>query len=105
SRPAIGRSRLARAGCSDAPAARRWRERARGVHNAADNQRFARSMTDTTYEIYAIKYAHLARKAYGNFLNADPHEDADMPLDYFVWAIVGRERTIVVDTGFDAAMA
>ena len=28
-----------------------------------------------------------------------------MPLDYFVWAIVGDGRTIVVDTGFDATMA
>ena len=28
-----------------------------------------------------------------------------MPLDYFVWAIVGRNRTIVLDTGFDAAEA
>ena len=62
-------------------------------------------MSEAIYEVYAIKYAHLARKAYGNFLNADPHEDADMPLDYFVWAIVGGGRTIVVDTGFDAAMA
>ena len=24
-----------------------------------------------------------------------------MPMDYFVWAIVGRDRTIVVDTGFN----
>jgi hypothetical protein len=28
-----------------------------------------------------------------------------MPLDYFVWAIVGANRTFVLDTGFDAAMA
>jgi glyoxylase-like metal-dependent hydrolase (beta-lactamase superfamily II) len=62
-------------------------------------------MSNTSYRIYAIKYAQVARKAHGNFLNADPHENADMPLDYYVWAIVGRERTIIVDTGFSPAMA
>ncbi|HEX6997805.1 MAG TPA: N-acyl homoserine lactonase family protein [Gammaproteobacteria bacterium] len=62
-------------------------------------------MSDPVYDVYAIKYAHLPRKAYGNFLGADPHEDGDMPLDYFVWAIVGADRTFVVDTGFDLAMA
>jgi len=28
-----------------------------------------------------------------------------MPLDFFVWAIKGGGRTIVLDTGFDAASA
>jgi hypothetical protein len=28
-----------------------------------------------------------------------------MPLDYFVWAVVGESRTLILDTGFDAAMA
>lgn len=28
-----------------------------------------------------------------------------MPLDYFVWAIVGESRTLILDTGFDEAMA
>jgi glyoxylase-like metal-dependent hydrolase (beta-lactamase superfamily II) len=27
-----------------------------------------------------------------------------MPLDYYVWAIVGPERTFLLDTGFDAAI-
>lgn len=53
-----------------------------------------------TYEIYAIRYGHHPRKASENFLGGDPH-DAEMPLDYFVWAIVGEARTILVDTGFD----
>jgi glyoxylase-like metal-dependent hydrolase (beta-lactamase superfamily II) len=56
-------------------------------------------MTDT-YEIYAIRYGHHPRKASENFLGGDPH-DAEMPLDYFVWAVVGEARTILVDTGFD----
>ena len=62
-------------------------------------------MSTPTYEIFAIKYAEVGRKAWGNFVDGDPHEDSDMPLDYFVWAIVGDGRTIVVDTGFDGTMA
>jgi glyoxylase-like metal-dependent hydrolase (beta-lactamase superfamily II) len=59
-------------------------------------------MTAPTYEVYAIKYADLARKAFGNFIDADLHETSDMPLNYYVWAIVGEGRVFVVDTGFDA---
>jgi glyoxylase-like metal-dependent hydrolase (beta-lactamase superfamily II) len=57
------------------------------------------------YEIHAIRYAHNpAATRRENFLGGDPH-DAPMPLDYFVWAIRGNGRTIIVDTGFDKAMA
>jgi glyoxylase-like metal-dependent hydrolase (beta-lactamase superfamily II) len=57
-----------------------------------------------TYEVYAVKYAHHARRASENFIGGDPH-DGPMPLDYFVWLIRGGGREIVVDTGFSAAMA
>ncbi len=56
------------------------------------------------YELYAIRYAHHQRSASENFISGDPH-DGPMPLDYFVWAIVGENRTYVLDTGFDAAVA
>jgi glyoxylase-like metal-dependent hydrolase (beta-lactamase superfamily II) len=56
------------------------------------------------YEVYALKYAHHARRASENFIGGDPH-DGPMPLDYFVWLIRGHGREIVVDTGFSAAMA
>jgi glyoxylase-like metal-dependent hydrolase (beta-lactamase superfamily II) len=56
------------------------------------------------YEVYAIKYAHHARSAKENFLGGDPH-DGPMPMDYFVWLIRGQGREIVVDTGFNAAVA
>ena len=56
------------------------------------------------YEVYAIKYAHHARRAAENFIGGDPH-DGPMPLDYFVWLVRGAGREIVVDTGFSAAMA
>jgi glyoxylase-like metal-dependent hydrolase (beta-lactamase superfamily II) len=55
------------------------------------------------YEIYAIRYGHLDRTATHNFIGGDPH-DGPMPLDYYVWAIVGPERTFLLDTGFDAAI-
>ncbi len=52
------------------------------------------------YEIYALRYAvHDERQASQNFIAHDIH-DGPMPLDFFVWAIVGKNRTIVVDTGF-----
>jgi glyoxylase-like metal-dependent hydrolase (beta-lactamase superfamily II) len=60
--------------------------------------------TDSIYEIYAIRYAHHDRHAKENFIELDIH-DFLQPLDYFVWAIVGGERSFIVDTGFDAAMA
>ena len=45
-----------------------------------------------TYEVFAIRYAHLERTARHNFLGGDEH-DGPMPLDYYVWAIVDAERT------------
>ena len=61
-------------------------------------------MSAPHYEVYAIKYAHHARRAPENFIGGDPH-DGPMPLDYFVWLIRGEGREIVVDTGFSAPMA
>ena len=56
------------------------------------------------YRIYAIKYAHFERRSGDNFIGGDSH-DVPMPLDYFVWAVVGESRTFLVDTGFDQPMA
>jgi glyoxylase-like metal-dependent hydrolase (beta-lactamase superfamily II) len=56
------------------------------------------------HQIYAIRYAHLKRTARFNFLGGDAH-DGPMPLDYYVWVIRSTDRTIVVDTGFDAEQA
>ena len=56
-----------------------------------------------SYEVFAIRYgSRPERMRSENFIAGDPH-DGPMPLDYFVWAIVGKERTVVVDTGFDYA--
>jgi glyoxylase-like metal-dependent hydrolase (beta-lactamase superfamily II) len=61
-------------------------------------------MAGEAYEVHALKYAHHDRYSHENFLLGDPH-DVLQPLAYFVWAIVGERRTILVDTGFDERMA
>jgi glyoxylase-like metal-dependent hydrolase (beta-lactamase superfamily II) len=61
--------------------------------------------TSDTYEVYAVKYGTHARRASENFLLAPDVHDGPMPLDFYVWAIVGPGGTFVVDTGFDRAMA
>lgn len=53
-----------------------------------------------TYRVYAVKYAHHERRSSANFIGGDAH-DVPMPLDYFVWAVVGKDRAWLVDTGFD----
>ena len=61
------------------------------------------------WQVYAVRYAHHFRTARENFLGGDPHDESPMPMDYFVWAVIpedgGVERAIVIDTGFDDAMA
>lgn len=52
------------------------------------------------YSVHAVRYGHFERRSPENFLGGDSH-DVPMPLDYFVWAIVGGGRTVIVDTGFD----
>jgi len=62
-------------------------------------------MSTPTYEIFALRYAHMAERTQGtNLIFPDDHA-APMPLDFFVWVIRGGGRTIVLDTGFDAASA
>jgi hypothetical protein len=60
--------------------------------------------TPENYRIFAVKYAHHARRSTENFIGGDSH-DVPMPLDYFVWAVVGESRAFIVDTGFDTSMA
>ncbi|MCE8044391.1 N-acyl homoserine lactonase family protein [Halomonas daqingensis] len=61
-------------------------------------------MSSDTYEIYAIKYAQHERRTRENFLGGDIH-DGPMAMDYFIWVIRNALHTIIVDTGFDQAMA
>jgi len=62
-------------------------------------------MNAPVYEIYAIKYGHIPeRRSSENFIHGDLH-DRPMPIDFYVWAIVGAQNTFIVDTGFDPNIA
>jgi glyoxylase-like metal-dependent hydrolase (beta-lactamase superfamily II) len=61
-----------------------------------------KDLHEDLHAVYAIRYAHHARRSPENFIGGDPH-DVLQPLDFFVWAIVGPAGAIVVDTGFDEA--
>jgi glyoxylase-like metal-dependent hydrolase (beta-lactamase superfamily II) len=61
------------------------------------------TMANDTYEVYAVHYGHHDRQSSVNYIGGDTH-DVLQPLDYYVWAIVGRDRIFVLDTGFDAEM-
>jgi len=52
------------------------------------------------YQVFAVKYAERQAVRGEHFLGGDPHHDVSMPMDYFVWAVVGPAGTWVVDTGF-----
>jgi glyoxylase-like metal-dependent hydrolase (beta-lactamase superfamily II) len=61
-------------------------------------------MSTPVYQVHAVRYATVERRAIDNFLMRDAH-DGLMPLDFFFWVIRGDGRTIVVDTGFSAHSA
>lgn len=53
-----------------------------------------------TYEVLALQYGVFDGRTKGmNYLHADDHA-APEPLDFFIFAIRGNGRTIVIDTGF-----
>ncbi len=57
------------------------------------------------YELFAIKYARHQRDATDNFIgDPDPHH-GPMPIDYFVWVAKNKNRTVVIDCGFNQKAA
>jgi glyoxylase-like metal-dependent hydrolase (beta-lactamase superfamily II) len=56
------------------------------------------------FEVYAVRYATREARRSEHFYGHDPH-DGPMPMDYFVWAAVSSENTVVVDAGFSAEVA
>jgi glyoxylase-like metal-dependent hydrolase (beta-lactamase superfamily II) len=56
------------------------------------------------FEVYAIRYATVARRSAENFIGGDPHESAAR-LDYFVWLARRASEVFVIDTGFNEAAA
>lgn len=61
-------------------------------------------MSLPVYELYAVRYAAMARRRSQNFLGGDLH-DGPMPMDFFVWLARSPEHTVLIDTGFSAATA
>lgn len=63
---------------------------------------------DQQFEVYAVRYATREARSGDHFQGGgsgyDPH-DAPMPIDYFVWAAVSPEHTVIVDAGFTAEVA
>ncbi len=56
------------------------------------------------YEVFAVKYATREALRRNHFIGGDSH-DGPMAMDYYVWVVRNAERTVVVDTGFNAEMA
>jgi glyoxylase-like metal-dependent hydrolase (beta-lactamase superfamily II) len=73
--------------------------------NRATKEQYREETMTETPEIYAIRYAsHDGRTEAQNYIGGDPHQTSE-PLDFYVWAIKSANGTVLVDTGFDAAMA
>lgn len=58
-------------------------------------------MGHDTYEVYAVKYAERNARVRADSFLFDDHDVAH-PMDYFLWIIKNEERTVIVDTGYDA---
>ncbi|HEV7714933.1 MAG TPA: N-acyl homoserine lactonase family protein [Steroidobacteraceae bacterium] len=58
----------------------------------------------TPFEVYAIRYATVARRSVENFIGGDAHETGTR-MDYFVWLARNASRTFVIDTGFNQIAA
>ncbi|MEM9902153.1 MAG: N-acyl homoserine lactonase family protein [Pseudomonadota bacterium] len=57
------------------------------------------------WEVFAVKYADRnARTRTDSFVFDDNH-NAPHPMDYFIWVLRSGDRTILVDSGYDAAEA
>ena len=57
-----------------------------------------------SWEVYALRYARRDATASAHFIGGDPH-DSPLPMDYYVWCIIGPQGPIVLDLGFTAEMA
>lgn len=57
-------------------------------------------MTES-YEVFALEYGRMERPSQDFYLfHPDPH-DGPRPIAYYLWVIRNRNRTVVVDLGFD----
>ena len=60
-------------------------------------------MPTPEYEVFALRYARMDDRTQGDVLIWPDDHAAPMPLDFYIWAVRGGGRTIVLDTGFDPA--
>ena len=58
-----------------------------------------------TWEVYAVKYAERNSRTRADSFIFDDNHDAPHAMDYFIWVLRKGDRTILVDTGYDAAEA
>lgn len=56
------------------------------------------------WDVYALRYATVARRRSEMFIGGDPH-DGPLAMDYFVWLVRRGDDIVLVDTGFNAAAA
>lgn len=61
-------------------------------------------MSLPTYEVFAIKYAERENWRRNAFQGGDAH-DGPLPMNYFVWLVRNKDRTVVVDLGMTAQIA
>ncbi|GGF51330.1 N-acyl homoserine lactonase family protein [Azorhizobium oxalatiphilum] len=57
------------------------------------------------YQIYAIRYATNTKRRRGQNFILEAQPDALLTMDFFSWALVGEDRTIIIDTGMERARA
>lgn len=57
------------------------------------------------YEVFAIRYGGRADRTRADSFLLDPFPHDVHAIDYYIWVVRNAERTIVVDTGFDAQSA
>ena len=56
------------------------------------------------WEVFALRYATIGRRRLEMFINHDLH-DGPQAMDYFVWLLRRGDDLVLIDTGFNAAMA
>ena len=59
------------------------------------------SMSETLWQVYALKYAERNTRTRADSFLFDPHHDAPHDMDYFIWVLRSGDEVILVDTGYD----
>lgn len=63
-------------------------------------------MIPTPRQVYAIRYATRAESFRAeHFYRGDPQPNRRLPIDYYVWAVLEPDRTVLLDAGFTRSTA